>query len=88
MNANAIFAFALLFGAVAGASPALAASEFVTPVVLKNPSPVACASGYHLDASANCQPDTPTADIYCPQPGLIYQPEPWGWNCVPAPAGY
>ena len=88
MNANVVFAFALQLGALAGGSPAWATSEFVTPVVLKNHFPVACGSGYHLDASGNCQSNTPTVDQFCPQPGLIYQPAPWGWNCVPAPEGY
>ena len=88
MNLNSSFAVALLFVPLVGSSPAWATSEFVTLVVLKTQFPVACAAGYHSDASGNCQPNIETVDRYCPQPGLIYQPAPWGWSCVPAPEGY
>ena len=90
MNAETVFASAaLLFGTLVVGSPAWASSDLVTSVVLKTQFPVACASGYHQDAAGNCQPNVPETALFCSSlPGYIYQPTPWGWNCVPAPKGY
>ena len=80
MKSNAILVAALLFLALAGASPSRADNAMAPPV--------ACWSGYHPDKHGNCQPNIPQTARFCDQPGLIYQPAPWGWSCVPESQGY
>ncbi len=89
MNAKAVLAVALFLSPLAGGAPAWASADYVTQVVLKTQFPVACAGGYHQDADGNCQPNIPAVPTYCASlPGYVYQPAPWGWDCVPAPKGY
>lgn len=45
---------------------------------------VACASGYHVDAGGNCQPNVAQSDRYCPR-GLVFHPAFDGWTCDPPP---
>ena len=87
MSANLAFAAALIFSPLAAGSPPSATDAVVIPVVILNPTPVACASGYHQDQRGNCQPNIPQTNPFCPS-GLVYQPMPWGWNCEPPPKGY
>jgi hypothetical protein len=88
MKSSVIIAAALLSAPLFGGSPVWAANELVTPVVLRTQFPVACAAGYHPDASGNCQPNNEQVDRFCPQAGTMYQPAPGGWACVPIPQGY
>lgn len=39
-----------------------------------------CASGYHLDKTGHCQPNTGARNRYCP-PGYVYHAAPRGWRC-------
>jgi hypothetical protein len=80
MKSKAILAASLLFLPLVGALPSHAQSRMAPPL--------ACWAGYHPDKDGNCQPNIPETPRYCDQPGLIYQPAPWGWSCVPAPQGY
>ena len=44
-------------------------------------SPGVCASGYHPDATGNCEPDVAEVNRFCP-PGQVYHPAPnGGWYC-------
>jgi hypothetical protein len=72
----------LIFVAAAllSVAPALARS----PVGLGSAFPIACASGYHLDAGGNCQPDAAQANRYCPT-GTVFHPAFEGWTCDPPP---
>ena len=71
-----------------GMLTAFADSALVTLVGMQTPASMACWSGYHPDKYGNCQPNIAETPRYCDQPGLMYQPAPWGWTCVPIPQGY
>ncbi len=55
-----------------------------SPVGLGAAFPITCASGYHLDAGANCQPDIAQTNRYCPT-GTVFHPTVEGWTCDPPP---
>jgi hypothetical protein len=87
MNVNSSLAVALIFSPLAFVSPASASSDLIVPVVIQTQFPTACAGGYHQDRRGNCQPNNEQTNPFCPN-GLVYQPEPWGWNCEAPPPGY
>jgi len=46
--------------------------------------PQVCASGYHVDAGGNCQPNAAQTDRFCPA-HTVFHPTFDGWSCDPPP---
>lgn len=85
MIATSILSAALTVASLAGAPPTN--GDLIARVAMRGP--IACFSGYHQDAQGNCQPNIPQTPTYCASlPGTVYQPAPWGWDCVPVAKGY
>lgn len=55
-----------------------------SPAGLGSAFPQACASGYHVDAGGNCQPNAEQANRYC-STGTVFHPTFDGWSCDPPP---
>lgn len=94
MSDRSIPSAAMMFGALAvglifGAAMRRADTTSVSSRGLEDYAMAQCASGYHADASGNCQPVNEIIDSRC-QEGFEAQvyPNRNGYRCIPAPQGY
>jgi hypothetical protein len=79
--------FAAALGLLGSAALGVGAGS-AAPLGLGQQFPRSCASGYHPDEGGNCQPNAAQYNRFC-APGLVYEPDPLGWRCVPpSPDGY